>query len=96
MSHAIHHVAFFVSNLFQQQHSKVIKPAKRLKSTIESTAKAALLFIYNHGKIIIIKQLRNIRTISTETLKGRLKQRENFWIIKRETLAPLRLNQDLN
>ena len=27
----------------------------------------------NHGKIIIIEQLRNIRTISTETLEERLK-----------------------
>ena len=44
--HAIQHVAFSVSNLFQQQHSKVIKSTKRLKSTIESTAKAASLFIY--------------------------------------------------
>ena len=50
----------------------------------------------NHGKIIIIEQLRNIRTTSTETLKERLKQRENFWIMKLETLAPLGLNQDLN
>ena len=36
----------------------------------------------NHGKIIIIEELRNIRTTSTETLKERLKQRENFGIIK--------------
>ena len=32
----------------------------------------------NHGKIIITKQLRNFRTTSTEALKGRLKQLENF------------------
>ena len=50
----------------------------------------------NHGKIIIIEQVRNIRTTSTETLKERLKQQENFWIMKLETLAPLGLNQDLN
>ena len=41
VTHAIQHVAFAVSILFQQQHSKVIKPRKQLKSTIESTAKAA-------------------------------------------------------
>ena len=46
VSHAIQHVVFDVSNLFQEQHSKVIKPTKRLKSTIESTAKATSLFIY--------------------------------------------------
>ena len=50
----------------------------------------------NHGKIIIIEQLRNIRTTPTETIKERLKQRENFWIIKLETLTPPGLNQDLN
>ena len=46
VSHAIQHVAFAVSNLFQQQHSKLIKPTKHLKSTTESAAKAASIFIY--------------------------------------------------
>ena len=50
----------------------------------------------NHEKIIIIEQLRNILTASSETLKERLKQQENFWIMKLETLAPLGLNQELN
>ena len=31
--HAIQHVKFVVNNLFQQQHSEVFKPAKRLKLT---------------------------------------------------------------
>ena len=43
--HAIQQVGFAVSNLFQQ-HSKLMKPTKRLKSAMESTAKAASLFIY--------------------------------------------------
>ena len=42
MSHAIQNVAFAVNNLLQQQHSKVIKPTKRFKSTFKSTAKVAL------------------------------------------------------
>ena len=46
--------------------------------------------------MIVIEKLRNIRKTSTETLKERLKQRENFWIMKLETLAPLGLNEDLN
>ena len=46
MSHVIQNVAFADNNLFQPQHSKVIKPTKRLKSTTESTAKSALLFTY--------------------------------------------------
>ena len=50
----------------------------------------------NHGKFIIIEQLRNIRITSTETLKETLKKQENFWIMKLETLAPRGLNQDLN
>ena len=33
---------------------------------------------------------------STETLKERVKQQENFWNMKLETLLLLGLNQDLN
>ena len=50
----------------------------------------------NHGKIIIIEQLRNICMTSTETLKERLKQWENFWMMKLETLVPPGLSKDLN
>ena len=50
----------------------------------------------NHGQTIIIKQLRNIRTTSSETLKERLNQRGNVCIMKLETLAPHGLTQDLN
>ena len=46
--------------------------------------------------MIVIEKLRNIRKTSTETLKERLKQRENFWIMKLVTLASLGLNLDLN
>ena len=49
-----------------------------------------------HGKFIIIEQLRNINTTPTETLKLRLKERENFWIKKLKTLTPQGLNQELN
>ena len=65
MSFAIQHVAFVVSNLFQQQHSKVIKPTKRLKSTIESTAKAASLFIYQNAISAILNTLVNQKHHST-------------------------------
>ena len=41
---------------------------------------------------MIIEQLRNIRI----TLKERLNQRENFLIIKLDTLALHGLNQDVN
>ena len=49
-----------------------------------------------HGKFIIIEQLRNINTTPTETLKLRLRERENFWIKKLKTLTPYDLNQELN
>ena len=46
VSHAIQHIAFAVNNLFQQEYPKAIEIARHLKSTIKSTVKAALLFIY--------------------------------------------------
>ena len=74
MSYAIQHVAFVVSNLFQQQHSKVITPTKHLKSTIESTAKAASLFIYYNAISATFNTLVNqkyhstLGSINTETM----------------------------
>ena len=45
-----------------------------------------------HCKFIIIEQQQNINTTPTETLKLRLKERENFWIKKLKTLTPYGLN----
>ena len=45
---------------------------------------------------MIIELLRNINTTPTETLKLRLKERENVWIKKFKTLTPYGLNQELN
>ena len=47
-----------------------------------------------HGKLIIIEQLQNINTTPTETIKLRLKERENFRIKKLKTLTPYGLNQE--
>ena len=49
-----------------------------------------------HGKFILIKQLNNIKKTSTEVLKQRLKERENYWIKRLKTLTPFGLNQELN
>ena len=49
-----------------------------------------------HAKFILIEQLSNIQTTDKETLKFRLKPREDFWIQKLETLTPKGLNQELN
>ena len=49
-----------------------------------------------HAKFTLIEQLSNIHTTDKETLKFRLKRREDFWIQKLETLTPKGLNQKLN
>ena len=48
----------------------------------------------NHFKLI--EQLTEISKVSKDTLRLRLKRREDFWIIKLKTLAPKGLNQELN
>ena len=40
---------------------------------------------------MIIEKLRNINTTPTETLKLRLRERENFWIKKVKTYDTIRL-----
>ena len=41
-----------------------------------------------HAKFTLIEQLTNIHTTDKDTLKFRLKCREDFWIQKLETLTP--------
>ena len=45
-----------------------------------------------HAKFTLIEQLSNIHTTDKDTLKFRLKLREDFWIQKLETLTPKELN----
>ena len=49
-----------------------------------------------HAKFALIEQLSNIHTTDRDTLKFRLKRREDFSIQKLETLTPKGLNQELN
>lgn len=49
-----------------------------------------------HARFTLIEELSEKDNISKETLKLRLKQRENFWILKLQTLTPKGLNQELN
>ena len=49
-----------------------------------------------HAKFTVIEQLTEISNVGKDTLKLQLKRLEDFWIIKLETLAPKRLNQELN
>ena len=48
-----------------------------------------------NAKLTLIEKLTNTNKVATETLKERLKNRENFWIIKLRTLTPNGLNQGL-
>ena len=49
-----------------------------------------------HAKFTLIEQLSNIHTTDKDTLKFRLKRREDFWILKHQTLTPKGLNRELN
>ena len=49
-----------------------------------------------HAKFILTERIKNIKTTSTETLKIRLKKKENFSIKWLKTLAAIGLNQELN
>ena len=48
------------------------------------------------AKFTLIEQLTEISNVSKDTLRLQLKRREDFWIIKLETLAPKRLNQEVD
>ena len=49
-----------------------------------------------HAKFTLIEQLTEMSNISKDTLRLRLKRREDFWIIKFKTLTPNGLNQELS
>ena len=49
-----------------------------------------------HGKFSLIEQLCEMPNVKHQTIRLRLKQQEDFWIIELETLAPKVLNQELN
>ena len=51
---------------------------------------------HKHGKFILTEQLNNIKNTSTEVLKQRLKDRENYWIKRLKTFSLFGLNQELN
>ena len=49
-----------------------------------------------HGEFIIIEQLNNVKNASTEVLKQRLQDRENYCIKRLKTLLSFGLNLELN
>ena len=52
--------------------------------------------LMKHAKFTLIEQLTEISNVSKDTIRLRLKRREDFWIIKLEIFAPKGLNQELN
>ena len=49
-----------------------------------------------NAKFTLTEKLTNTNKVATETLRERLKHRENFWITKLRTLTPNGLKQELN
>jgi len=48
-----------------------------------------------HAKFTLIEQIKNTTT-DKDTIRATLKRREDFWILKLDTLTPKGLNQELN
>ena len=49
-----------------------------------------------HAKFTLIEQIKKVDNTGKDTIKIRLKRREDFWISTLDTLAPKGLNQELN
>ena len=49
-----------------------------------------------HAKFTLIEQLTETENVNKPTLKLHLKYREDFWILKLDTLSPKGLNEELN
>ena len=49
-----------------------------------------------HAKLTLIEQLTETENVSKATLKLRLKQKEDFQILKLKTLTPKSLKQELD
>ena len=50
---------------------------------------------HEHGEFILIEQLNDVKNTSTEVLKQRLKDRENYCFKRLKTLLTFGLNQEL-
>ena len=49
-----------------------------------------------HAEFTLIEQINNTLNTDIDTMKIRLKRREDFWILKPDTLTPKGLNPELN
>ena len=79
------------SNLSLKSHRKGVYKANATPASRHFVMK---VHIFNRGgSFIIIEEIRK-NTLSRETKKNLLKQREYFWILKFETLKPKCLNHE--
>ena len=81
-------------NLRLNNHKKDVNNPKKIQA-------CSHFKIHDHNfmkrvKFTLIEQLTEISNVSKDTLRLQLKRREDFWIIKLETLAPKRLNQEVD
>ena len=51
---------------------------------------------HKHVKFTLIEQINSTINTEVDTIKIRLKIREDFWILKLDTLTPKGLNQELS
>ena len=80
--------------LFHMTLNNHRKDIKRPKEAFKHFSNQNHVF-HKHGQFIIIEQLSKRKNTSTEALKQRLKDRENYWIKILKTLTPFRLNQEI-
>ena len=83
-----------VFNIKLNNHRKDVNNPKSIPANSHSQEPGHSFSL--HLKFTLIELLSNIQTTDKETLKFRLKRRNNFWIQKLETLTPKGLNQELN
>ena len=80
-------------NLRQKNHRKDVYKAEAIPASPHYVMKD---YIFSRSaSFIIIKQIRK-SILRRETKKNLLKPRENFWILKLETLKSESLNQELS
>ena len=84
----------YVSNIWLNNHRKDVSNPKSIPADFHFRNPGHSSNLY--AKFTLNEQLSNIHTTDKETLKFRLKRREDFWIQKLETLTPKGLNQELN
>ena len=72
-------------NIRLNNHRKYVNNPKSIPADLHSRKPGHSFNL--HAKFTLIEQLSNIHTTDNDTLKFRLKRREDFWIQKLEALT---------